>query len=609
MFSHVLCIYLPSFAIIIPLVLPPYIQNKGLFKYGRLVMKAIVMAGTLIGVILCMGLGASAKAAVPTDWRAGLPEPVLSTHPEWLDLYWDTWRIADAKKQQKPTGWIFDPTFDPNYVWMWDEVFITTFGKYVQGANPSVTDPMAGIQLFYDYQRDDGFITHHYPDDGGGDVHNPILAYAELSNYLFFADTAHLKMAIPHLDKFWQWVKRNDGTGPDGIYRNSMWNNGMDNRPTSDYIIDLAGEQATVARMLIRFGQITADNQLVDKYTQEFNSLAGAINTRLWSDRDKFYTDYSEGGQQVNNWTVGAFWTIWSHVADSTKVAWLVKALQDSTNFNTPHRIPSLGKKSKDFIPGSGDYWKGATWVPTNTMTIKGLNEWGYEDLAREIAENDMKCIYLTWKRTGTIYENYSPDQPDQVGSRSKSDFAGWTGTAPIATFIEDIIGIKINAPENKVSWRLRQTGENGIRNLKWGKSWKNKLDMVAKQRTKADDPVEITLSSTADFSLTVDAGFATKTFAIQKGDNQSLTVGPTTATYRPENPMHGPSYSVKLPGISALLAHNGPDAAMRADMYSIDGRTVHGRPGALPSGVYYVKPRDRTAAAASAIPAVEYSK
>ena len=45
----------------------------------------------------------NAAAAVPTDWRAGVPEPVLANHAGWINFYYDTWRIADLKKQSRPT--------------------------------------------------------------------------------------------------------------------------------------------------------------------------------------------------------------------------------------------------------------------------------------------------------------------------------------------------------------------------------------------------------------------------------------------------------------------------------------------------------------------------
>jgi hypothetical protein len=54
-----------------------------------------------------------------------------------------------------------------------------------------------------------------------------------------------------------------------------------------------------------------------------------------------------------------------------------------------------------------------------------------------------------TWKKTGTLFENYNQEKPGAPGGSSKADFVGWSGVQPIATLIETIIGIRTHAPRS----------------------------------------------------------------------------------------------------------------------------------------------------------------
>jgi hypothetical protein len=487
-------------------------------KISQLLLPIMLLITIFLGPTLT-----HVAAAVPTDWRAGVPEPVLANHSGWIDYYYDTWRIADLKKQQRPTGWIFDSSFSTTQTWMWDECWIQCFGKYAQGAHPQVNNAMNGIDLFYSQQQADGFIPHVWSSTIPS-VHNPILAMAEIVYYNHCADQSRLSTVLPKLDRFYDACKLKSGS-PDGLYYNTTWNNGMDNRPTSDQIIDLTAEQAVVAMYIKQIADIVGNSSLSSKYNTEYNNLKAAINQKMWSTSDRFYVDVTNSMQQVNNWTVGAFWPLMAKVADTTQASYLVTALQDPANFNTPHRIPSIGKKSPSYNANGGDYWRGAVWAPTNAMTIKGLTDYGYEDLAREIAINHLEALYQTWLRTNTLYENYDQERVGYQGGNAKSDFVGWSGVTPIATLIEHIIGVRINAPQNKIVWQLRLAEQNGVRNLKWGPNWQNKVDLVARARGSVNESVTIDLSSTSSFTLEVNTGWTTQTFNVTAGNNQVLQI------------------------------------------------------------------------------------
>jgi glycogen debranching enzyme len=187
--------------------------------------------------------------------------------------------------------------------------------------------------------------------------------------------------------------------------------------------------------------------------------------------------------------------------------------------------IPSTGKRNP-YYSENGDYWAGGVWIPTNTMVTWGLYKYGYDDLSYEIIMNHYDHMFRTWQRDSTVYENYWQNGigPCPTGGSMKG-MAGWSAITPISTFIERIIGIMVDCPANKVMWRIRWTEQHGLRNLKYGKGWGRKFDMVADARASASAPVTIRVNSNHAFTLEADAGFTKKTFNVGVGDGQVFTV------------------------------------------------------------------------------------
>ncbi|MBD3393115.1 MAG: hypothetical protein GF418_13420 [Chitinivibrionales bacterium] len=467
-----------------------------------------------------------------TDWRAKLPEPIMAGHDGWVDFYYDAWRIGDKRKYRSPKGWIWDCAHSTGSQWQWDMTFVTTWAKYCRDAHPDVTSHLTGLDLFYEEQKyhDDGFIPFMWGPCLGGcsnrNVQNPIFTLAEWDNYLFTADTARLEEVLPILDDFFFCVKEH-WAAPCGVYKAGYLHNGMDNRPVFNHqaIIDLTGQQAMNALTLMRMAQVTGDSEREAKFQSEYNQLKELINTSMWDDATNFYCDVlgdTPDTTQITNWcdsklqtwSVASFWPLIAEVADETKAEYCVQHLEDPDNFKTHHRVPSLGKRNlecsnsqaRQYKEG-GNYWQGSVWIPTNTMVIKGLRKYGYGDVALDIAMNHMESMYQTWLKRGTIYECYwqNGDDYPQEGGRLP-DFVGWSGTTPIATFIEQIIGITVNAPKNMITWRVRTTEQHGLRDLRWGRDLKNSVSLVAAERDAGTDDIIINVTSNRAFTLKVDA-------------------------------------------------------------------------------------------------------
>ncbi|MBD3393112.1 MAG: hypothetical protein GF418_13405 [Chitinivibrionales bacterium] len=473
-------------------------------------------------------------AKTPDNWQENLPEPVLSEHQGWIDFYYHCWEMAESKKVRRPgvgtEGMVFcfDDAHSGQFTWTWDQVWVSTFAKYWQGAHDVIGHYMNGIDVLYSVQYDDGYIPYMWGTWGDPTrVQAPILSLAEWVCYQHTADTARLHRVLPVLRKYFFNVRRLHGQYYDGPYSASFIGNGMDNRYNGRRIIDLTGQQAMNALLLSRLYGVISDSENSELFHREWEFLREIINDKMWHEENRFYEDLANltGDGLRTTWTLASYWPLIAEVAPPERAAAMKDHLFDPDNFATPHMPPSSGKKCPNYDP-NGCYWQGSVWVPTATMVIRGLIVCGFEDAAREIALNHHGALYRTWLSDHTVYENYwqGGDGP-ATGVNPKPGFAGWSAVTPIATLIEVIIGIRTNAPENRMFWRPRLTEENGIRNLKWGPGYSRVVDMIAAERSSASDPITITINSNHAFTLEVDAGFATKTIDVAAADGQVFTI------------------------------------------------------------------------------------
>jgi hypothetical protein len=100
-------------------------------------------------------------------------------------------------------------------------------------------------------------------------------------------------------------------------------------------------------------------------------------------------------------------------------------------------------------------------------MVIRGLERYGQDHVAREIALNHLGAMAQVFQTTGTIWENYAPDAPKQ-GRPAKSDFVGWSGLGPILYLLEFAIGLKPDAAANELVWNLPASSVTGCERFRF---------------------------------------------------------------------------------------------------------------------------------------------
>lgn len=496
-----------------------------------------------------------------------LPSPIYDENPLYLNMYWKTWELAfkNFHEPKEGTGFVsqfIDAAFNSN-IFLWDTAIMTMF---LNTAN-SLTPGIASLDNFYIKQYSTGEICREINRSTGIDfepwtnsenlplfsrwgfdeyfnqyradvvykgreaptpnpkltldaLNHPILAWAEMESYKWTGDKARLELVRLPLIKYYEALKKYIRQG-NGLYITD-WAS-MDNSPRTPCLerggtsVDISAEMVLFARNLSQLSFILGYDEDAKYFNDEAENLAEIINAKMWDDEKKFYFDLTIDEELCPVKTIGAFWTLVSKAATKENAKHLADQLANPKTFGRLHPVPSLAADEKEFYPNGG-YWSGAVWIAMNTMVIKGLEEYGYNNLAEEIALKHLDAMAVVYNRTGTIWENYAADSIKEGintnGAAVAKDMVGFSGVTPILHFIEQAIGLKPNAPKNELVWKINSEKRSGCVRFRFNG---HIIDLIAEP---TDDSIKINVQSDGEFLLKVYHKGFEKSYNINIGNN-----------------------------------------------------------------------------------------
>lgn len=544
-------------------------MKTGTLKYiSQTFFAAVLICIILIGIASGeQGKYFSKKSYVPKPLPVfentvdKLPRPIFEENSDYIECYYAAWQIGfrNFYEPQPSSGFVsqyIDAAFSES-IFLWDTCFMTMFCNYAHPHVPGI----CSLDNFYARQYEDGEICREINRTTGEPyslwinrenkslfsrlgfnwekdekeivyrgrekptpnpvltldaLNNPIFAWAELESYRMTGDKQRLEMVWEPLVQYYSALQKYLRQG-NGLYMTD-WAS-MDNSTRNAYLagggtaIDTSSQMVLFARNLSQIADILKKKEAKLKYAGQAAELSKKINEKMWDPNNNFYYDLTVDSKLATVKTIAAFWTLLAEVATKDRAGLLAAELENPKTFKTLHRVPTLAADQNGFNPQTGDYWRGAVWAPTNTMVIRGLEKYGYNDLAAEIALNHLDNVVRIYKQTGTIWENYAPQRLTQ-GDPSRKDFVGWSGMGPILYFIEYAIGIKPDAVSNTIIWNVRSDGKVGIENL-W---FNNKTVSLICEKADAKGCRLITAKSDGEFTLKINCGQKHKTLKIRGG-------------------------------------------------------------------------------------------
>jgi hypothetical protein len=554
---------------------------KDLDKMKNQALKSIVLA-LIIGIIFISTVnGEQGKYFSKKSYEAKplpkfedtlnkLPRPIFEENNDYVECYYKAWEIAfrNFYEPLPSSGFVsqyIDAAFSDS-IFLWDTCFMTMFCNYAHPHVPGV----CSLDNFYARQYETGEICREINRKTGDclefwlnkeneplfsrwgfdwekgskkvnityqnkeapkpnpvltldSLNHPIFAWAEIESYKITGDKKRLEQVWEPLVQYYSAMKKYVSQG-NGLYMTDSAS--MDNSTRNEHLygggtaIDTSAEMVLFARNLSQIAGILNKKEAACKYKKEAAELSKIINEKMWDNKNKFYYDLMLNGNFVPVKTVAGFWTLLAEVATKDNAKALVAELENPKTFKTAHRVPTLAADQNNFNPQTGYYWRGAVWAPTNTMVIKGLEKYGYNDLAQEIALNHLDNVIKVYKETGTVWENYAP-QKIAKGDPSRKDFVGWSGISPISYFIEYKIGIRADAIDNSITWKINSPKTVGIENFWFGGKTVSLLCSEVDNKGKR----QITVKSDGDFKLKIKINNKTKKVNIKAAKEKLIQI------------------------------------------------------------------------------------
>lgn len=436
-----------------------------------------------------------------------LPKPIWDGHETELECYDFAWKTAfkNIKNPSKESGFVspfIDTAFNGD-LFMWDSSFILMFCKYAS----HIFNFQQTLDNFYAKQHRDGYICRQLNEKNGGDAYSRfdpastgpnIMPWCEWEFFRQSGDKERLQKVFPCLLAYHEWLKENH-TWRDGSYWSSGFGCGMDNinsrlpegvNPKFSHghmvWVDTNMQQVLSGELLVKMAKILGRDgeKAVAEISEESEYLKKYINDNLWDEKSAYYYDLRRDGSLNYSKHIGAYWALISGVVPKERLDAFVSHLDNPNEFKRPHRVPTVSADDP-FYCETGNYWNGSVWAPTNYMVLRGLEKYGYEDLAYDIAVNHLDAVTRVYRDTKTVWENYAPELIERGGS-SKADFVGWTGLVPISVMIEYVLGIRAAAGENKLIWHINRTQRHGVERYPIGGG--KFADLVCDERKSADE-------------------------------------------------------------------------------------------------------------------------
>jgi len=479
--------------------------------------------------------------------RDKLPSPILDGRPELVAMYWKCWDLAFRNMMRPPPGspfvsnWL-DASFNRN-IFEWDSVFITMFARYGNTAFPAIQT----LDNFYCRQRANGFIGREIHRSDGLEtfvagpkdaINPPLFSWAEVESFRLTGDKSRFARVLPPLEHYVAWLNRDGDPGSANgtdwqehgrraagsvhhLYWNTPLGSGMDDTPRhGNGWVDMS------CQMVIQYNNLaTICDELTlpakaAGYRAEARAISGRINRWCWNEEDGFYYDVDNDGSQFRVKTAGGFWPLVAGVASPAQAARLVAHLRNEREFWRPFVFPTLAADDPHY-QGDGGYWLGGVWAPTNYVIIKGLERCGQEEFATEATDRYLTAMAEVFRTTGTVWEDYAPEEPLRPGNPAKKDLVGWTGDGPIALLIENVLGFRSDGVRRHLEWRLTRTDHHGIERLQVGPV---RVSAVCAARTSSDSPAQLEVTNDGPLELAVLVHGGGQTFELQPGSH-SLTV------------------------------------------------------------------------------------
>jgi len=128
-----------------------------------------------------------------------------------------------------------------------------------------------------------------------------------------------------------------------------------------------------------------------------------AFNHKLFDEEIGAYVHYDLRNEKPLRYlSSSSFAPLYANIPNEERAASMVSVMMEKFGSETQYLCASFDPESQRFNPKK--YWRGPVWVNLNWMLFKGLNQYGYFDLAQRVKQDTIEML----EKNG-FYEYFDP--------------------------------------------------------------------------------------------------------------------------------------------------------------------------------------------------------
>lgn len=352
---------------------------------------------------------------------------------------WDSWSASIALGQAE-----LDTDRQGRFL-AYEEGSILNFLDHTDG------DGVMPIQL-----TPDSALTRGDPTRAGGfaeNMHKPVLAQHAA---LLTQRKGSAEWIRPHMATLGRFVDRYLSSHTHAETGLAYWQTdfaiGVDNDPSVFY--RPPGSTASVLLNSLLYRELLGHGELLERLGDpasanrrrvQAQDLADAMHAHLWDERDgTFYSadlalrpvdpgDWLHRGAprtwsslllRIDSWS--SFLPMWAGAASSEQAERMRARARDPRTFAAAYGIRSLSRLEKMYdlrASNNPSNWLGPVWGITNYLVFRGLVRYGFDDDARQLAEQTVRLFGRDLETSGALHEFYHPDTGEPIMTRG---FQNW---------------------------------------------------------------------------------------------------------------------------------------------------------------------------------------
>jgi len=178
-------------------------------------------------------------------------------------------------------------------------------------------------------------------------------------------------------------------------------------------------------KCLMSLAEMMGDKEMAARRKVRIDKAVEAMRKYMWDEQaGTFLSVERDNLKKISVATIGSWIPLHAGVPTQAQAERMSEVLQ-TPSWQTPLPIPTVD--SRDIRYKSNGFWRGDVWPPTNYQVASGLADYGYKDLAADIAD----------KTVANAIKNGISERYDSISGKTLGvDFLGMTCT--LATMMLD---------------------------------------------------------------------------------------------------------------------------------------------------------------------------